>query len=108
MEVLLIRFVASALAAFLLGMGIVAPLFGTYLPYWKQEGHPSGIMSFRMLTRLTLMLLFLASAVSGADNLGWLDLPRAPFRVGLAVVSLVFCASFGLMVFKHPEGWRGL
>jgi hypothetical protein len=103
----LIRLLVSITAVVVFSVGFFVPLFGTYLPYRREIGRPSGAMTSRLILRGALLLLVISTAIFSVLRNFMAIEPVVPHIV---VTTLYFITVIGIIYswHRHPDGVRGL
>ena len=103
-----VKLFVSLLAALVFLVAFVAPIHGTLIPYWKDNGKPSSIMLGRIGTRFFLLLLALHEAAFPLNRILGMPLPEIVIVGSIVPIFMVLSTLFMYSWIKHPQGISGL
>ncbi len=103
-----VKLSVALLAALVFLAAFIAPIHGTVIPYWKENGRPSSIMLGRVGTRFFLFLLALHEAAFPLNRT--LGMPVSPTVLMIVIIPILMTLSILFMYswIKHPQGISGL
>ena len=98
----------ALLAALVFLAAFIAPIHGTVIPYWKENGKPSSIMLGRVGTRLFLFLLALHEGACPLTRILGTPIPRIALVIIIIPILMLLSTLFMYSWIKHPQGISGL
>lgn len=102
------KVISAVIAASVLLLSFFAPLFGTYIPYWRRFGRPSLSMTTRLALRLFLASIICYDALFPLNRLLELGL-NGPELIVISIPLYVFFPLLMILTwYSHPDGIRGL